>query len=111
MLASSSYDRKIMFWDLSRAGEEQTPEDAQDGPPELYVSLSRSLFLLGLTDSISRLFMHGGHTNRISDFSWNLSDPWVLCSAAEDNLLQVWKVADAIVGKDLEDVPTEELEA
>lgn len=26
-----------MFWDLSRAGEEQTPEDAQDGPPELYV--------------------------------------------------------------------------
>ena len=57
-----------------------------------------------------RLFMHGGHTNRISDFSWNLSDPWVLCSAAEDNLLQVWKVSDAIVGKDLEDVPTEELE-
>lgn len=56
------------------------------------------------------LFMHGGHTNRISDFTWNLNDPWVLCSAAEDNLLQVWKVADAIVGKDLEDVPTEELE-
>jgi len=91
VLASASYDRKIMFWDLSRAGEEQTPEDAQDGPPEL-------------------LFMHGGHTNRISDFSWNLSDPWVLCSAAEDNLLQVWKVSDAIVGKDMEDVPTEELE-
>lgn len=58
-----------------------------------------------------RLFMHGGHTNRISDFSWNLSDPWVLCSAAEDNLLQVWKVSDAIVGKDVGDVPTEELEA
>lgn len=60
---------------------------------------------------IIRLFMHGGHTNRISDFSWNLSDPWVLCSAAEDNLMQVWKVSDAIVGKDLGDVPTEELEA
>ncbi|EEQ29056.1 Histone acetyltransferase type B subunit 2 [Microsporum canis] len=92
VLASASYDRRIMFWDLSRAGEEQTQEDAQDGPPEL-------------------LFVHGGHTNRISDFSWNLSDPWVLCSAAEDNLLQVWKVADAIVGKDIEDVPTEELES
>lgn len=63
-----------------------------------------------LTSSLS-LFMHGGHTNRVSDFSWNISDPWVLCSAAEDNLLQVWKVADAIVGKDLDDVPTEELEA
>lgn len=91
VLASASYDRRICFWDLSRAGEEQTAEDAQDGPPEL-------------------LFMHGGHTNRISDFSWNLNDPWVLCSAAEDNLLQVWKVSDAIVGKDIEDVPTEELE-
>ncbi|KAI5287051.1 Histone acetyltransferase type B subunit 2 [Ascosphaera aggregata] len=91
ILASSSDDRKIMFWDLSRSGEEQSAEDAQDGPPEL-------------------LFMHGGHTNRISDFSWNLSDPWVLCSAAEDNLLQVWKISDAIVGKDIEDVPTEELE-
>ena len=57
-----------------------------------------------------RLFMHGGHTNRISDFSWNMNDPWVLCSAAEDNLIQVWKVANSLVGKDLEDVPIEELE-
>lgn len=57
-----------------------------------------------------RLFMHGGHTNRISDFSWNLTDPWVVCSAAEDNLIQVWKVANAIVGKDKDDVPMEELE-
>ena len=56
------------------------------------------------------LFMHGGHTNRISDFSWNLNDPWVLCSAAEDNLIQVWKVANAIVGKDTNDVPMVELE-
>ena len=54
--------------------------------------------------------MHGGHTNRISDFSWNLNDPWALCSAAEDNLIQVWKVANAIVGKDTDDVPIEELE-
>lgn len=59
---------------------------------------------------LNRLFMHGGHTNRISDFSWNMNDPWVLCSAAEDNLIQVWKVANSIVGKDLEDVPIEELE-
>lgn len=91
ILGSASYDRRIMFWDLSRVGEEQTPEDAEDGPPEL-------------------LFMHGGHTNRISDFSWNKNDPWVVCSAAEDNLIQVWRVADAIVGKELEDVPTDELE-
>ncbi len=54
--------------------------------------------------------MHGGHTNHLSDFSWNLNDPWVMCSAAEDNLIQVWKVANALVGKDKEDIPIEELE-
>jgi histone-binding protein RBBP4 len=35
VLGSSSYDRRICFWDLSRVGEEQTPDDAEDGPPEL----------------------------------------------------------------------------
>lgn len=35
VLASSGYDRRINFWDLNKCGEEQTPEDAEDGPPEL----------------------------------------------------------------------------
>jgi len=34
ILASSGDDRRVIFWDLSRTGEEQTPEDAEDGPPE-----------------------------------------------------------------------------
>lgn len=37
ILGSSSADRRICFWDLSRVGEEQTPDDAEDGPPELSV--------------------------------------------------------------------------
>ena len=56
------------------------------------------------------LFMHGGHTNHLADFSWNQTEPWVVCSAAEDNLIQIWKVAEAIVGKDLDDIPMDELE-
>ena len=91
-------------------GEEQTPDDAEDGPPELSVSPQIPKNTKSLCSQNVRLFMHGGHTNRISDFSWNLNDPWVLCSAAEDNLIQVWKVANAIVGKDADDVPIEELE-
>ena len=91
VLGSSGNDRRVMFWDLSKVGEEQSPEDSEDGPPEL-------------------LFMHGGHTNRVSDFSWNMNDPWVVCSAADDNLIQVWKVAEAIVGGEEEDVPMSELE-
>lgn len=78
ILASSGEDRRVIFWDLSRAGMEQTPEDAEDGPPEM-------------------LFMHGGHTNRVSDFSWNKNDPWVMCSAAEDNLIQIWRASRHLV--------------
>ena len=51
----------------------QTPEDAEDGPPEL-------------------LFIHGGHTAKISDFAWNGQDEWVVASVAEDNILQIWQM-------------------
>ncbi|ORY48532.1 WD40 repeat-like protein [Rhizoclosmatium globosum] len=81
ILASSSGDRRLNVWDLSRIGEEQTPEDAEDGPPEL-------------------LFVHGGHTNKISDFSWNKNEEWVLCSVAEDNVCQVWQMASNIYSAD-----------
>lgn len=37
---------RINIWDLSKIGEEQAPEDAEDGPPEL-------------------LFIHGGHTDKV----------------------------------------------
>ncbi|KAI0997384.1 Histone acetyltransferase type B subunit 2 [Podosphaera aphanis] len=91
ILGSGSYDRRIMVWDLSRVGEEQSPEDQEDGPPEL-------------------LFMHGGHTNHLSDFSWNMNEPWLVCSAAEDNLVQIWKVSESIVGKDIGEVVVKEVE-
>jgi WD40 repeat protein len=57
-----------------------------------------------------RLFMHGGHTNRVSEFAWNVNDPWVMVSAAEDNLIQCWKVSTTIVGKDTMDPAADELE-
>jgi hypothetical protein len=37
-----------------------------DGPPEL-------------------LFVHGGHTAKVSDFSWNPNDPW--CELAQCRVL------------------------
>ncbi|KAH7032972.1 WD40-repeat-containing domain protein [Microdochium trichocladiopsis] len=90
ILGTASYDRRVIFWDLSRVGDEQQPDDQEDGPPEL-------------------LFMHGGHTNHLADFSWNQNDPWLVASAAEDNMLQIWKVASSIVGKDEADIPLDEL--
>jgi histone-binding protein RBBP4 len=44
IFASASSDRRINIWDLSLIGQEQTPDDQEDGPPEL-------------------LFVHGGMIN------------------------------------------------
>ncbi|KAF2090873.1 WD40 repeat-like protein [Saccharata proteae CBS 121410] len=90
ILASSSYDKRIMMWDASRIGDEQTEEEAEDGPPEL-------------------LFMHGGFTNSICDFSWNKTDPWVMLAAAEDNQLQVFRPARTIVQVPMKKVPNREV--
>ncbi|GFY89846.1 transducin family protein [Actinidia rufa] len=81
VLASSADDRRLMVWDLDRIGDEQLEGEAEDGPPEL-------------------LFSHGGHKAKISDFSWNKNEPWVISSVAEDNSLQVWQMAESIYGDD-----------
>jgi histone-binding protein RBBP4 len=73
ILSSCSADRRVHIWDLSRIGEEQAPEDADDGPSEL-------------------LFVHGGHTAKVSDFSWNPNECWVAASVSEDNILQIWQM-------------------
>lgn len=92
ILASCGSDRRLNVWDMSRIGEEQTAEDAEDGPPEL-------------------LFIHGGHTSKISDFSWNPNEPWVIASAAEDNILQIWQMAENIYSSDYsEEVSEKDLE-
>lgn len=77
ILASSGNDRRVMVWDVSRIGGKQSKGDAVEGPPEL-------------------MFVHGGHTSRVTEFSWNPNDPWVVASVADDNILQVWQMAEPI---------------
>jgi hypothetical protein len=33
---------------------------------------------------------------QISDFAWNANDDWVISSVAEDNILQIWQMAENI---------------
>lgn len=84
IVASGGADRRINIWDLSRIGMEQDAEDAEDGPPEL-------------------LFVHGGHTSKLTDFSWDPNEPWMMASTAEDNIVQVWKMAASIYDEEDED--------
>lgn len=91
VLASSGSDRRLHVWDLSRIGDAQAPEDAEDGPPEL-------------------LFVHGGHTAKISDFAWNPNEAWVLASVAEDNILQIWQMAENIYADEEHDVEDKHVE-
>jgi histone-binding protein RBBP4 len=35
ILGSGSEDRRVILWDLNKIGEEQAPDDQEDGPPEL----------------------------------------------------------------------------
>lgn len=37
VLATAGNDRRVLIWDLSRLGQEQTADEAEDGPPELLV--------------------------------------------------------------------------
>ena len=60
--------------------------------------------------TIELLFIHGGHTAKISDFSWNPNDPWVICSVSEDNIMQVWQMAENIYNDEEPETPASELE-
>ena len=115
ILASSGTDRRLHIWDLSKIGDEQSAEDADDGPPELLV---RSLCHEGMGCLVRAApwehavgfppypwhallephplftlqFIHGGHTSKVSDFAWNPNEPWVVSSVSEDNVMQVWQM-------------------
>ncbi|SCZ98844.1 BZ3500_MvSof-1268-A1-R1_Chr3-1g05658 [Microbotryum saponariae] len=88
IFASASGDRRVNVWDVSNIGVEQTPEDQEDGPPEL-------------------LFVHGGHTARPTDLAWSPNEDWTLATAAEDNVLQVWRPSATLYSTEEQDVVLE----
>ncbi|CDJ59997.1 WD domain, G-beta repeat domain containing protein, putative [Eimeria maxima] len=76
---SGGNNKFISLWDFNRVGEEQDPEDAEDGPPEL-------------------LFTHGGHRADIYDASWNCEErfPQMVASVANDNRLHIWQPKSSV---------------
>lgn len=76
LFASFSSDRRVNIWDCSQIGK-SVPENDEDGPSEL-------------------LFTHGGHTARISDMDWNVNEELMCVSVSDDNIVQVWEMANSL---------------
>ena len=92
--------RRVHVWDLSRIGAEQLQEDVDDGPPGACLRRVPARHARACAAGSELLFVHGGHTAKISDISWSESVPWVVASTAEDNVLQVWQMAENIYNED-----------
>lgn len=43
------------------------------------------------------IFVHAGHMLGVTDIAWDWHDPWLMCSVANDNSVQIWKPASNIV--------------
>lgn len=86
ILSSCSSDRGVHVYDITKIGARQSAEDEQDGPPEL-------------------VFIHAGHTDKVADFSMNPLQPWTFASVSDDNILQVYTLANNIVDAILPDDP------
>lgn len=77
IVMSSGEDRRVIIWDLTEIGAEQVPDDAEDGAPEV-------------------LMIHAGHRSPVNDFSMNPNIPWLMASAEEENVIQVWKCSSKL---------------
>ncbi|KAK3598966.1 hypothetical protein CHS0354_024638 [Potamilus streckersoni] len=72
VLAYSGIGKKLYVCDLSLLGEDQSAESAP--------TMSK--------------YKYCEHTAEILEFSWNLNEPCVISSVAEDNIVQIWQITE-----------------
>ena len=98
MFASSSSDRRVDIWDLSNIGNNNT-----NGNSNAHSGKDKEKNKENNEEDFAPtelLFTHGGHTSRVADFDWNPNQELTIASFADDNIIQVWKMADKLYYED-----------
>lgn len=110
VFASASSDRRINVWDLNQIGVEQTPDDQEDGPPELLFVHGGTAGVIGMRRMLNSNI---GHTARPTDFCWapGEEEAWMGVSASEDNIVMVWQPTMRIWAGDDVKIDEKELES
>lgn len=52
LFASSSLDKRLAFWDLTKIGNPQSVADSEEGPPELLVNNNKILTLIKIINLV-----------------------------------------------------------
>ncbi|KAF0286927.1 Histone-binding protein RBBP7 [Amphibalanus amphitrite] len=118
LFGSVADDQKLMIWD-TRSTATNKPSHIV-GRPSAEVNClsfnpySEYILATGSADKTVALWdlrnLKLNCTPKISDFSWNPNEPWVVCSVSEDNIMQVWQMAENIYNDEESDAQPSELE-
>jgi histone-binding protein RBBP4 len=100
ILASSGADRRLFVWDVRKAQQRKQQPEQHGAERVVGGKASRNVAAVVDEPAPELLFIHGGHTAKISDFSWcraGGSKDWLVSSVSEDNILHVWQMVTSTV--------------
>ncbi|SCU91793.1 LAMI_0E07294g1_1 [Lachancea mirantina] len=112
LLSSADSAGRINFWDIrdfTKPIRTIYHEDAvsslqwNHNLPTVIASAGQTLGTVKLWDMSAPtddalIFTHCGHMLGVNDISWDLHDPWLMCSVSNDNSIHLWRPAATIVG-------------
>ncbi|CAK9442233.1 uncharacterized protein LODBEIA_P59760 [Lodderomyces beijingensis] len=107
-LVSCGYDTRILFWNLDNLDEDFTYPDV-NGSSAAETTKRKTQQTTKVDPCLK--FVHGGHVNRVNDFSIHPKVRNLFASVGDDKLLEIWKPKSLVVEEPEADEEEEEEEA